>query len=199
MSGHSYVPDLVRDVGTWMGKLPAAMAGPTNAATSATAAAFANLQTDVAGMSIDAPSIDVPDLSGMGGEIDAPSGQASSPAAASGFLATLQRIQTGLQGIGDAGRSAFTEMADSIISAAMPAIEALQSKTATLADKIGAVGNALSTIFGAIFGKKVGRVVGAIGQIGMSFASAFGGIKVPGFAGGGHFACGGSSGLALFR
>lgn len=178
---NSYIPDMVTSVGAWMGKLPDLMAGPTNAATSATADAFASLQDNLSGMTIEPPGIgDVPDAAtdAIGGS-PAPGG-ASADSPATGLLGSLQRIQTGLQGVGDAGRSAFTDVADSILSTAIPALEAMRSATASLGDKIGLIGNALSSLFGAVFGKKFGRVVGAIGQAGASIATAFGGARAMG-------------------
>lgn len=115
---------------------------------------------------------------------------------ASTFLTLLNEITPALQRIGDIAGGVFGGIADSISADVIPAIKVLGDKTATLGDKITALGQAAASIFGKIFGKKAGNIIGAVANAGAAIAAAFGkGPNLPAFANGGSFKVGGVPGI----
>lgn len=170
---HSYVPDMVTDVGLWMAKLPDLMGKPVDAAVARVNAAFSGMGETVPG-TLAAPTMDAVEA------VDGTMPLTVAPQQAGGLLGGLQRVRDIWSEIGDVGNSAIGSMAGGILDKLIPAIETLQSKTATLQDKFAAVGALVTDLFGKIFGKKAGKIFGALSEAGLRIYGALAGARANG-------------------
>lgn len=174
---NSYIPDMVTSVGLWMAKLPKLMGDPTETAVARANASFASIGE---GLPSALSSPTMAPIAAIEG-----SAPASGQSAPTGLLPGLQRVRAAWEEVGVAGDTAIGSMAAGILDKLTPAIEALQSRTATLGEKIGAVGDLFGDLIGKVFGGKAGRLFGAVLGNGLKIANAidparFGGARANG-------------------
>lgn len=181
--GNSWVPDMVTGVGMWMAKLPDLMGKPVDEATKRVNKSFAELNGTVAAAMPEIGPLGLPDdAEGTTGPLTGGTGAGAPP---SKLLGTLNAVRDILGQIGDTGRKSFTGIASRILDTVIPALQTLQDKSATTLDKMAAVGSVFGDLVGLIFGKKAGRIAGAVAQAGVQIYGALSGRSFGGYRAGG--------------
>lgn len=183
--GHSYIPDMVEEVGAWIAKLDPMMVQPAQAATAKVGDAFQALRTRVGGLLAELFP-EVQQLADQMAKLQDLRAAADKGLIPPDLASEARRRAGGVQDtpIDVASSEPLDRIAGEIEDSLLPKFLQLGEGAKTLSDKWEEVGYAVVNIMGQLFGNsKGGKILGAVLQGGLDIAralGAFGGARAGG-------------------